>query len=119
MHGPGYSGNTPFVKKAYFEKGKDITQWHLYAVEWTPDNLVFEYDHKPVYTVSKEMAAKYGKWAFDNNKFLILNFAVGGAYPAAVNGIKTPYFGLAPGTVDLIKEKKAKMWVDWVKVTQK
>ncbi|MBS1662252.1 MAG: glycoside hydrolase family 16 protein [Bacteroidetes bacterium] len=116
VHGPGYSGNTPFVKKGYLE---DVTQWHIYAVDWTPDSLVFMYDNKPMYTVSKDMTSKFGKWAFDNKKFLILNFAVGGAYPAAINGFKQPYFGLAPATVDLIQQKKAKMWVDWVKVTQK
>jgi len=118
VHGPGYSGNTPFVSKAYFEKNNDITSWHVYAVDWTPDGLIFKYDNKPVYRVTRSMTARYGKWAFDNNKYLILNFAVGGGYPETVNGIREPYYGLAPSTLDLIKRNKTKMWVDWVKVTQ-
>ncbi len=118
VHGPGYSGATPFVSKAYFEKNNDITQWHIYAVDWTPDSLFFEYDNKPVYSVTQSMTSRYGKWAFDNNKFLIVNFAVGGVYPANVNGIREPYYGLAPATLDLIRNNKAKMWVDWVKVTR-
>lgn len=118
VHGPGYSGATPFVSKGYFEKNNDITQWHIYAVEWTPDSLVFKYDGKPMYRVTRSMTARYGKWAFDNNKYLILNFAVGGVYPAKVNGIREPYYGLASSTVDLIRNNQPKMWVDWVKVTQ-
>ncbi|HEY4288175.1 MAG TPA: glycoside hydrolase family 16 protein [Puia sp.] len=118
VHGPGYSGNTPFVGKGYFEKNNDITRWHIYAVDWTPDSLIFKYDNKPMYRVTRSMTARYGKWAFDSKKFLILNFAVGGVYPATVNGIREPYFGLAPSTLDLIKQNKTKMWVDWVRVTQ-
>jgi hypothetical protein len=118
VHGPGYSGNTPFVSRHYFDKGNDITHWHTYAVDWTPDSLVFKYDGTPMYSVTKTMAAKYGTWAFDNNKYLILNFAVGGVYPAKVNGIEKPYYGLAPATLGLVKNKQAKMWVDWVRVTQ-
>ena len=118
VHGPGYSGNTPFVSRLYFNKDNDITQWHIYAVDWTPDSLVFKYDGKPIYRVTKSMTSKYGKWAFDNSKFLILNFAVGGVYPAKVNGIEKPYYGLPASTLDMIKENKTRMWVDWVKVTQ-
>ncbi len=55
---------------------------------------------------------------FSNKKFLILNFALGGNYPAGVNGAKEPYFGLPEKTLQQIKQNKAKMVVDWVKVTQ-
>ncbi len=118
VHGPGYSGNTPFVSRYYFEEGDDITHWHNYAVDWTPDSLVFKYDGKPFYRVSRDMAAKYGPWAFDNKKYLILNIAVGGGYPAAVNKIKEPYYGLSDSALTSIKKQEARMWVDWVKVTQ-
>jgi beta-glucanase (GH16 family) len=118
VHGPGYSGDKGPVNKAYFEKDNDITKWHIYAVDWTPDSLVFKYDNKPMFRVSKALTAPHGKWAFDNNKYLILNFAVGGVYPAKVNGITKPYYGLAPSTLDLIRNNKTKMWVDWVRVTQ-
>src|SRR5947207_422417 len=36
LHGPGYFGNTPLVKRAPV----DITGWHVYSVDWTPDLLV-------------------------------------------------------------------------------
>src|SRR5579859_6801845 len=116
VHGPGYSGETPFVNRLYFDANNDITQWHVYAVDWTPDSLVFKYDGRPMFRVTKSMTSHYGKWAFDNNKYLILNFAVGGIYPAKINGIHDPFYGLASPTLDLIRNNKAKMWVDWVKV---
>lgn len=118
IHGPGYSGETPFVQRYYYPKNNDATKWHIYAVNWTPDSMVFEYDGKPMYTVTKAMTAKYGPWAFSNKKYLILNFALGGNYPAGVNKVKQPYLGLPEKTVKLIQQKQAKMLVDWVKVTQ-
>ena len=118
VHGPGYSGETPFVNRYYFNKKNSVTQWHTYALDWTPDSLVFKYDGAPMFRVTRSMTDFYGKWAFDTNKFLILNFAVGGIYPAKVNGIQKPCYGLASSTLDQIKNSHAKMWVDWVRVTQ-
>ena len=37
VHGQGYSGETPFVNRLYFGKNNDVTHWHVYAVDWTPD----------------------------------------------------------------------------------
>jgi beta-glucanase (GH16 family) len=118
VHGPKYFGNTPFVNRYHFPAGNDITQWHTYAVDWTPDSLNFSYDGIPMYTVTREMANRYGPWAFDKKEYLILNFALGGNYPAGVNHVTAPYYGLPASTVDLIRQGRAKMCVDWVRVTQ-
>lgn len=118
VHGPGYSGETPFVNRQYFAAGNEATEWHVYAVEWTPEVLNFKYDGKLMFRVTRHMTDNYGKWAFDTNKHLILNYAVGGAYPAKVNGVKSPAFGLPESTAELIRNKEAKMLVDWVKVTK-
>lgn len=118
VHGPGYSGETPFVNRQYFAKGNDVTQWHIYAVEWTPDELNFKYDGKLMFRVNKKMTGNYGKWAFDSKKHLILNYALGGAYPAKINGITAPYNGMPASSVELIKKGNAKMLVDWVRVTK-
>lgn len=118
VHGPGYSGETPFVNRYYFDKDHDVTQWHIYAVDWTPESLVFKYDGIPMFRITKTMVNTYGKWAFDNNKYLILNFAVGGAYPAKINGVKGANFGLPVSSLNDIKDKKAKMYIDWVRVSQ-
>ncbi|HXD77309.1 MAG TPA: glycoside hydrolase family 16 protein [Puia sp.] len=119
VHGPHYSGETPFVNRWYFPAGDDVTHWHLYAVDWTPDSLVFSYDGHRMFRVTRAMAEHYGPWAFDKKEFLILNFALGGAYPGKVNGVQKPYNGLPGSTVDLIRAHKARMYVDWVKVTQR
>jgi beta-glucanase (GH16 family) len=118
VHGPHYSGETPFVNRYYFPRGHDVRQWHVYAVQWTPDSFVFSYDGAMMFRVTRAMATHYGPWAFDRKEFLILNFALGGAYPEKVNGVTKPYFGLPESTVEMIRRSKVKMYVDWVKVTQ-
>lgn len=117
VHGPNYSGETPFVNRLYFNKNNDASKWHVYGVEWTPESLVFKYDGVTVLRVTKAMAQHYGKWVFTDKQFLILNFAVGGIYPFKINGLKKPYYGLSEKALQLIKDRKAKMMVDWVKVT--
>lgn len=118
VHGPGYSGETPFVDRLYFDANNDVTNWHVYAVDWTPDSLVFKYDGIPMFRVTRPMVEHFGKWTFDNDKFLILNFALGGAYPVKINGVKQPYHGMPASTVEDIKNNKSRMLVDWIKVTR-
>ncbi|ASU35650.1 glycoside hydrolase family 16 protein [Mucilaginibacter xinganensis] len=118
LHGPGYFGNTPLAYRAFFPAGTDVTQWHVYSVDWTHDSLIFKVDDKVTYTVTRAMVEKYGRWAFDNPKFLILNFALGGGYPGGVNKVKAPYYGISAATVSKIKAGQAKVLVDWVLVTK-
>lgn len=118
LHGPGYSGETPFVNLAFFADDTDATDWHVYAVDWSEDRIIFKVDGKTIYRATKTMIENYGKWSYDTPKFLILNVAVGGAYPAKINGVKSPYFGIPESTVQLIRENKVMMLVDWVKVTK-
>jgi beta-glucanase (GH16 family) len=96
----------------------DVTHWHVYAVDWTPDSLLFSYDGKLVFRVTKSMTLHYGKWSFDTPKFLILNYALGGAYPEKINNTRKPYYGLTGDALETVKEKSAHMYVDWVRVTQ-
>ena len=118
LHGPGYFGNTPLAFRAFFKNGKNVNQWHIYSVDWSADRIIFKVDSIITYTVTRAMAEHYGRWAFDNPKFIILNFALGGGYPAAVNKIKTPYYGLSQASVNKVKKGTAKIWVDWVLVTK-
>lgn len=117
VHGQGYSGDAGLVNRAYFTKN-DVTNWHVYAVDWTADSLIFKYDDIPMFKVTKPMTHFFGEWAFKNPKFLIVNFAVGGIYPFKINGIKTPFYGLGPQSFESIKKGESKMIVDWVKVTK-
>ncbi|MXO51512.1 family 16 glycosylhydrolase [Erythrobacter gaetbuli] len=116
LHGPGYSGETPLVNKYFFPEGIDVTDWHDYAVEWGEDKIEFLIDDRVIYRVTRPMVENYGKWRFDNPKYLILNFAMGGAYPFKTNGIKEPYNGVPAETVEKVKTGKVAMLVDWVRV---
>jgi beta-glucanase (GH16 family) len=117
VHGPKYSGDAGLVNRLYFADSSNATQWHIYSVDWKPDSLIFKYDGITMFRVTKPMTAFFGPWAFDNPKYLILNFAVGGIYPFKINGIKEPYYGLSAATLQAIKEGKSRMLVDWVKVS--
>lgn len=116
LHGKGYSGETPLVNKYFFPDGTDVTQWHEYSVEWTSEQILFLVDGRLTYRATRPMVEHYGKWNFDNPKYLILNFALGGAYPHKTNGIEKPYQGLPASTVEKIKRGELAMWVDWVRV---
>ena len=117
LHGPGYFGETPIVNKYFFPPETDATGWHEYAVEWTTDELLFKVDDRLIYRVTRPMVEHYGEWRFDTPKYLILNFALGGAYPYKTNGIEEPYNGMPASTVDMIKTDDVRMYVDWVRVT--
>ena len=118
LHGPGYFGNTPIAYRAFFPAGTDVTQWHIYSVDWSRNSIVFKVDGRVTYTVTREMVEKYGRWAFDNPKFVILNMALGGGYPNGVNKITQPYFGLSQTSLNRIKAGQTKTMVDWVLVTK-
>lgn len=115
-HGPGYFGEAGLVNKLFFLAGDDVANWHVYAVHWTPDALLFKVDDQLIYRVTRPMVAFFGPWVFDNNKFLILNFALGGVYPFKTNGVQAPYYGLPETTVQKIKDDQVQIWVDWVRV---
>jgi beta-glucanase (GH16 family) len=118
LHGPGYSGETPLVNKLFLDPGRGATEWHVYSVGWTPRGFVFRVDDQVMYRATRIMVEHYGRWAFDNPKYLILNLALGGAYPVKINGARTPYPGLPEPTVQLIRDGEARMLVDWVRVTR-
>jgi beta-glucanase (GH16 family) len=124
LHGPGYSGNTPLVKRAPLAPstelgagGGDATEWHVYSVDWTEDLLVFKRDDREIYRVTRAMVETHGRWAFDNPKYLIVNLALGGNFPAAVNKVKAPYHGLPETTVRAIQKDEPEVLVDWVRIT--
>jgi len=118
LHGPRYFGDTPLVSKKYFPQDQSATGWHIYSVDWMRDCLLFKLDGKPFYEVTRAMVEQFGPWRFDNSKFLLLNCALGGIYPFSANGIQSPYLGMSETTVQLIKDNRAKVLIDWVRVTK-
>jgi beta-glucanase (GH16 family) len=77
VHGPGYSGNTPF---AHRRATSATTDYHVYAVEWNAQSIQFYIDGRLHYGVSRSSVQQYGNWVFDQTFFIILNQAVGGHF---------------------------------------
>jgi hypothetical protein len=116
VHGPGYFGEGGLVNRLYFPSDQDATAWHVYSVDWGPDRMIFKVDNVTVIGITRPMVDFFGPWEFDNNKYLILNFALGGTYPFKTNGVRIPYYGLPESTAEMIREDKVRMLVDWVQV---
>ncbi|QJW90281.1 glycoside hydrolase family 16 protein [Spirosoma taeanense] len=59
---------------------KDATSaFHLYAIEWTPDQIDFFVDDTKYYTVQRSvLGSSEAQWPFAQPFYLILNLAVGG-----------------------------------------
>ena len=66
-----------------------------------------------MYRVTRLMVENYGKPSYDNAKYIILNFALSGGYPAKINGIKSlPCNGMPDVAEQAIKDGKIKMLTD-------
>jgi beta-glucanase (GH16 family) len=118
IHGPGYSGEQALINQVYLPSQGDITNWHIYSVEWHPTYFLFRVDGNLYYRVTKQTVNFFGEWVFDDPKYLILNLAIGGKYPYKIHRIEEPYYGLPDQTVEIIKDNQARLLIDWVKVTK-
>lgn len=88
IHGPGYSGNTPFIGANYLNEAVNAN-YHVYAVEWNSTSIKYFVDGNLFYQVTKAQVQTYGNWVYDHPMFLILNVAVGGAWPGNPDGSST------------------------------
>lgn len=116
LHGPDYSGESALVNKLFFQDGQDTTGWHIYTVDWAPNQINFKVDERLIYRVTRPMVDFFGPWVFDNQKYLILNLALGGTYPFKTNGIRLPYYGIPEETVAKIQGDQVRVLIDWVRV---
>lgn len=117
VHGSGYSGANAFSRRYNFPADTRVSDWHVYAAEWSATAITFSVDGNEYFSITRSQIEQSGPWAFDTSKHIILNFALGGDYPFGVNGVTTPYRGLPQSTVDAIKAGEVEMLVDWVRVT--
>ncbi|MGW6746514.1 discoidin domain-containing protein [Streptomyces sp. NPDC055025] len=120
LHGPGYSADGNIGRTQTFPNGGRADEWHTYAVEWQPEGMRFTVDDRVVQETSRQkLESTRGKWVFDHNQYVILNLALGGAYPAGWNKVTQPYWGLPQSSVDRIAQGGVKAEIDWVRVEQK
>lgn len=77
-HGPGYSGAASKTgSKRYGTPLSDA--YHVYAVEWFTNKIVWYLDGKVIHTLT-DKSVKKGSYVFNQDFFLILNVAMGGDF---------------------------------------
>ncbi len=82
LHGPGYSGDHGISAKYPLPAGEVVnTGFHVYAVEWSPNNIRFYFDDKLIAERTPADLPAGAKWVYDHPFFVILNLAVGGLWP--------------------------------------
>ncbi len=84
VHGPGYSGGDPILKKYTFENSR-ADEFHVYGIEWGPGYINFYVDDVLYNQITPETLEEEGvdraNWVFDNGPYyIIINLAVGGAF---------------------------------------
>ena len=60
------------------------TAFHVYAVEWTADKMIFSVDGVPHYTYNPS-PKNSNTWPFNDDQFIILNVAMGGGFGGAID----------------------------------
>jgi beta-glucanase (GH16 family) len=80
IHGPGYSGATPFVRAHTLARGRISDDFHAFAVEWDSLQARFFVDDSLHYSVGRGELERFGRSILDRPYFLILNLAVGGRF---------------------------------------
>ena len=90
VHGPGYSDGHGISKALALAAGRFADDYHVYAVDWSPERVEFLVDGKSYQTVTPASLPAGTKWVFDHPFYLLLNVAVGGEWPG--NPDKTSVF---------------------------
>jgi beta-glucanase (GH16 family) len=82
FHGPGYSGGKGIGAAYPLSGGKKFADdFHTFALEWEPNVMRFYVDGNLYQTRTPADLPPGAAWVFDHPFFIILNVAVGGAWP--------------------------------------
>jgi beta-glucanase (GH16 family) len=74
-HGPGLDFGYAYGLPA----GQTVTDWHTYAIEWSPDRITWAVDGRLSRMLLRDDAG--AGWVFDHPFFILLDLAVGGDWP--------------------------------------
>ena len=80
LHGPGYSGQTPFAHANSLASGALSDDFHTFAVEWDSLRVRFFVDDALHYEITRAAVERYGRSVLDQPYFVIINLAVGGHF---------------------------------------
>jgi len=82
IHGPGYSGAKGLTTAFTLPPGQRVdTAFHLYALEWAPNDIKFFFDDRLVSERTPADLSAGTAWVYNHPFFIILNLAVGGDWP--------------------------------------
>jgi beta-glucanase (GH16 family) len=82
IHGPGYSGAAGIGAAYTLPRGRRFADdFHVFAVEWEPNVLRWYVDNRLYKTLAPADLPAGAKWVYDHPFFILLNVAVGGAWP--------------------------------------
>lgn len=89
VHAPGYSGLDGGIGQAH-RTGSDLSDdYHVYGVEWTSEQISWLFDGYPSHRVTPHLVPG-GRWPFDHPFYLLVNLAIGGAWPRAMAPRRRP-----------------------------
>jgi len=80
VHGPGYSGGEG-IGIGLTNAVPVADDFHLYAIEWEAARIRWFMDDQLFFTLTPADLPGGAQWVFDHPHYLILNLAVGGAWP--------------------------------------
>jgi beta-glucanase (GH16 family) len=105
LHAPAYNGAGGYGGSYKLPNGAELSNdYHTWAAEWDSKGIKYFLDDQQVFYAAKDTVENTrGPWIYDHPFYLILNLAVGGDWPGAVDG-STPF--------------PSQMLVDYVRVYQ-
>jgi beta-glucanase (GH16 family) len=80
VHGPAYSGQTPFAHDIGLNGASFADDFHIFAVEWDSTYVRFFVDNVAHYYITRADIETRGKSVLNQSYFIILNLAVGGHF---------------------------------------
>jgi beta-glucanase (GH16 family) len=81
LHGPGYSGGGGIGSADTLPSGAYADNFHVFAVAWRPGEIRWFVDGRQYHRMTPADLPPGTKWVFDHPFCLLLNVAVGGAWP--------------------------------------
>jgi len=80
VHGTVHTEKFNHMKNTQVGRVLPVTanDWHIYAVEWSPEQIRFFCDDQQYHVFKKQSSEGWEAWPFDQRFHVILNVAVGG-----------------------------------------
>ena len=89
IHGPGYSGGNGIGGSYRIASGAFADDFHVFTVEWARGEIRWLVDGREFRRVTPSDLPSGAPWVFDHQFFLLLNVAVGGAWPGEPDATTT------------------------------